>query len=421
MRKQKITKIVVYFQITNLLISIIVGNWADHQIKFFRHGYQTWSFLTSNIGSFDDFYGDRFEKLGDYYHWREYTQAPITNIIGKFYYFIPDRTSIVFFALFNVLVIVFILNLLKTKNINLNIFLVIVSYPFFFALFRGNNDIYLLPWLLIILFFHLNQRHLAVGFFAGLMIGLEPITALFIIVFFLNFRFKQISMYFLGAGLALTLPLLYGEKNISKYYQIASSFTNDYYFPTMVLNNGGLLFNNSLFGFAKYLFFQLKINRGLRVDEISENVANYLINPYFILTIFMGIIFVVFLILLSSNLDRVNVLISMMILLPYVAAAYKLVMLTFLLFCYLNYSDLRARKNLITILYLSLIVIPKNYIWIQFSFDPTGMTIESILNPILIFLMVISIILNSKKSIKNVEAIDSLTTFFNKRVRKPSI
>jgi hypothetical protein len=296
-----------------------------------------------------------------------------------------------------------------------------VSYPFFFALFRGNNDIYLLPWLLIILLFHLNQRHLTVGFFAGLMIGLEPITALFVLVFILNFRFKQIAMYFLGAGLALTLPLLYGEKNISKYYEIANSFTNDYYFPTMVLNNGGLLFNNSLFGFVKYLFFQLKINRGITVEEISENVANYLINPYFIVAIFMGIIFVVFLTFLSSNLDRVNVLISMMILLPYVAAAYKLVMMTFLLFCYLNFSDLKVRKNMATIMFLSLIVIPKNYIWIQFSFDPTGMTIESILNPILIFFMVISIILTSKKSIKNVKAIDSLSTFFNERVRKPSI
>jgi hypothetical protein len=157
------------------------------------------------------------------------------------------------------------------------------------------------------------------------------------------------------------------------------------------------------------------------MTEISENVSNYLINPYYILSIIIGITFVVFLILLSSNLDRITVLVSMMILLPYVAAAYKLVMMTFLLFCYLNFSDLKARKNLATIMFLSLIVIPKNYIWIQFSFDPTGMTIESILNPILIFFMVISIISFSKKSIKNVKAIDSLTTFFNERVRKPSI
>jgi hypothetical protein len=403
------------------LLSIIAGNWADNQIKFFRHGYQTWSFLTSNFGSFDDFYGDRFEKLGDYYHWREYTQAPITNIIGKFFYFIPERSSIVVFTLINVLVIIFILNTIKIKNTNMNIFLVIVSYPFMFALFRGNNDIYLLSWLLIILFFHLNQRYLIVGFLTGLMIGLEPITVLFVLVLIINYRFKQISMYFMGAGIALTLPLFYGEKNLSKYYEIAKSFTGDYYFPNMVLNNGGLLFNNSLFGFIKYIFFQLRINEGLTMTEISENVSNYLINPYYILSIILGITFVVFLILLSSNLDRITVLVSMMILLPYVAAAYKLVMMTFLLFCYLNFSDLKARKNLATIMFLSLIVIPKNYIWIQFSFDPTGMTIESILNPILIFFMVISIISFSKKSIKNVKAIDSLTTFFNERVRKPSI
>lgn len=403
------------------MLSIIAGNWADNQIKFFRHGYQTWSFLTSNFGSFDDFYGDRFEKLGDYYHWREYTQAPITNIIGKFFYFIPERSSIVVFTLINVLVIIFILNTIKIKNTNMNIFLVIVSYPFMFALFRGNNDIYLLSWLLIILFFHLNQRYLIVGFLTGLMIGLEPITVLFVLVLIINYRFKQISMYFMGAGIALTLPLFYGEKNLSKYYEIAKSFTGDYYFPNMVLNNGGLLFNNSLFGFIKYIFFQLRINEGLTMTEISENVSNYLINPYYILSIILGITFVVFLILLSSNLDRITVLVSMMILLPYVAAAYKLVMMTFLLFCYLNFSDLKARKNLATIMFLSLIVIPKNYIWIQFSFDPTGMTIESILNPILIFFMVISIISFSKKSIKNVKAIDSLTTFFNERVRKPSI
>jgi hypothetical protein len=403
------------------LLSIIAGNWADNQIKFFRHGYQTWSFLTSNFGSFDDFYGDRFEKLGDYYHWREYTQAPITNIIGKFFYFIPERSSIVVFTLINVLVIIFILNTIKIKNTNMNIFLVIVSYPFMFALFRGNNDIYLLSWLLIILFFHLNQRYLIVGFLTGLMIGLEPITVLFVLVLIINYRFKQMSMYFMGAGIALILPLFYGEKNLSKYYEIAKSFTSDYYFPNMVLNNGGLLFNNSLFGLIKYIFFQLRINEGLTMTEISENVSNYLINPYYILSIIIGITFVVFLILLSSNLDRITVLVSMMILLPYVAAAYKLVMMTFLLFCYLNFSDLKARKNLATIMFLSLIVIPKNYIWIQFSFDPTGMTIESILNPILIFFMVISIILYSKKSIKNVKAIDSLTTFFNERVRKPSI
>ena len=403
------------------MLSIIAGNWADNQIKLYRHGYQTWSFLTSNFGSFDDFYGDRFEKLGDYYHWREYTQAPITNIIGKFFYFIPERSSIVVFALINVLMIIFILNMINVKNTNLNIFLVIVSYPFMFALFRGNNDIYLLSWLLIILFFHLSQRYLIVGFLTGLMIGLEPITVLFVLVLILNYRFKQISMYFLGAGIALTSPLFYGEKNLSKYYEIANSFTSDYYFPGMVLNNGGLLFNNSLFGFIKYIFFQLRINEGLTMTEISENVSNYLINPYYILSIIIGITFVVFLILLSSNLDRITVLVSMMILLPYVAAAYKLVMMTFLLFCYLNFSDLKMRKNLATIMFLSLIVIPKNYIWIQFSFDPTGMTIESILNPILIFLMVISIISYSKKSIKNVKAIDSLTTFFNERVRKPSI
>ena len=173
------TKFLLKFQIIAIFTSMLFGVWGGSD-SFLKIGYQIWSYLTSGQGSFDDFYGDRFEQLGGYNHWRDGTLPPVAIIIGKLFYFIPEESALVVFVLLNVFLATLLIVILSNKQeTNELLTITFFSYPFLFALFRGNNDIYLLSFLLAIYLLYKRGETVLSAILLGVLGALEPLMFLF--------------------------------------------------------------------------------------------------------------------------------------------------------------------------------------------------------------------------------------------------
>jgi hypothetical protein len=393
------TKFFLKLQIIAISISMLLGVWGSSDV-FLKIGYQVWSHLTSDQGSFDDFYGDRFEQLGGYYHWRDGTLPPVAIIIGKLFYFIPDKSALAVFVLLNGFLVSLLIVILSNKQkTNELIALTFISYPFLFALFRGNNDIYLLSFMLAIYLLYKRGETTLSAILLGVLGALEPLMFLFFPLYLIHSRqkIKFFIVYVIVYALSWYSPAFHGERNISNYFKIASNHSKDY-FDWMVINDGGLLFGNSLFGLLKSSYYFIFFRDSIDTEFVSLSFQSSLIfNFYFYFACFLGL-YLVYLIFREKDFKVQLVLLScMIILLPYVSALYKFILFLFNVLVILADSRNNSKRLSYIVLILIFINIPKNYIWFTFPFNPVGVTLESIVNPVLILYLIFYIHFTNSK------------------------
>ena len=395
----------VVFQSFAMTISLIFGIWGDSN-SFLNIGYQTWTFLTSDQDSFNDFYGDRFEHLGDYHHmedayWGQSTLPPIAILIGKFFYFIPVKSSLVVFILMNLVCITLLtIKLSKQRNTLLLVALVFSSYPLLFAIFRGNNDIYILSFLLAIYIVYQSKNLLLTSLLLGVLGALEPLMFLYFPLFLLRSEHKIRFLFFYLVAYCSSWysPAFHGDRDISRYFEVSSK-SSKLYFESMVISDNGLLFGNSLFGLLKAIYYKINFQGVIDPAVVGQSFrSSFLLNYYLYLAILLGIL-ICFAIYRENNFEIQLLLVGcMIILLPYVSALYKLVLLLFNLIIFLSKTDSNNKRIRIISLFVLLIIVPKNFIWIKFSFNPTGLTLESILNPLLILLLILYVYFSLSKT-----------------------
>jgi hypothetical protein len=384
------TKFLLKFQIIAIFTSMLFGVWGGSD-SFLKIGYQIWSYLTSGEGSFDDFYGDRFEQLGGYNHWRDGTLPPVAIIIGKLFYFIPEESALVVFVLLNVFLATLLIVILSNKQeTNELLTITFFSYPFLFALFRGNNDIYLLSFLLAIYLLYKRGETVLSAILLGVLGALEPLMFLFSPLYFVHSRqkIKFLIIYLITYALSWYSPAFHGERDISNYFRIARKHSGDY-FDWMVIHDGGLLAGNSLFGLLKTIYYFIFFRDSVDNEFVAQTFqSSFLFNFYFYIACILGL-YLTYLIFREKDLKVQLVLLScMIILLPYVSALYKFVLFLFNVLVILADSRNSNRRLNYIALILILINIPKNYIWFTFPFNPTGVTLESLVNPILIIYLI---------------------------------
>lgn len=393
------TRFFLKLQFLAIFISMLFGVWGGSDF-FLKIGYQVWSHLTSEQGSFDDFYGDRFEQLGGYNHWRDGTLPPVAIIIGKLFYFIPDRSALAVFVLLNTFLISILIVILSNKQkTNELLTLTLFSYPFLFALFRGNNDIYLLSFLLAIFLLYRQGQTILSAILLGILGALEPLMFLFFPLYFIHSakKIKFFVIFVITYALSWYSPAFHGERNISNYFKIASNHSKDY-FDWMVIHDGGLLFGNSLFGLLKSIYYFTFFRDSVDTEFVSIAFQSSLIfNFYFYLACSLGL-YLTYLIFREKDFKVQLVLLScMIILLPYVSALYKFVLFLFNILVILSDSKNNSKRLSHIVLILILINIPKNYIWFTFPFNPVGVTLESLVNPILILYLIFYIHFTNSK------------------------
>jgi hypothetical protein len=347
-------------------------------------GYNFWPALFSSDTIFNDFYFDRREDDKTYLVSNEYTLPPIALAIGQFWSLFPTQYQVRIFLTSTIMLISY-LSFLYTKNLK-SVLLLMVLYPTYFALLRGNNDIYILALLLVLV----NTKNLyKSAFILSIMVGIEPFTILF---YFLKNNYNKLSYFttFLAFSILVWLsPLLLSPHDIFEYLSLSSK-SRESYFIAYELGNGGIFFGNSIWSLVKVYYFS-----NLKVPDSTS--LEFLANLYLIISILI-------ILLILKKIGRCNflesgiVISACLVIFPFVSADYKLVYfipfyLHYVFRCPKIFLDKRLEYFFQTLLIL--LFIPKNF----FIFNIEGIFIlsGSFLNPIVLIILTLFILSNSKK------------------------
>ena len=347
-------------------------------ISIFSVGYPLYSFMTSPVGSLDDlrnplaYAPEIFESnIGVGF-------TPIQVIIYEFlrqfnFFFIFGITS--FLSLF------FLFYAIKKHNFENNLkFIVIFLYPTIFCLARGNNDIWLIGFIFLFCYFVINKKQILSAINLGIITSIDPVFTLFSILFFSK-KSSKFWTVFISLNLILYIfpIILYKADPLSAIVNIVEQYL--LYNRGMVSGDGGLLFGNSFVGIVKivtiFLFEVNPILLQIELIQILPAVICILLISYFSFFIEINKETVKYLYL---------VLACTMILFLSAAPDYKLI---FIYPALLLIIEQNKKEDFSLFLFINIILLPKYFFWFTFDFNPTGFTLNSIINPILLILVIV--------------------------------
>ena len=297
--------------------------------------------------------------------------------------FIPVLFYILFlFALFLIL----LNKLSENRTIS---FLLGFSYPVVFLVGRGNPDLLclILFSLAVIL---LNKHRMVAGIIFGLLAAIKLPFVIFALLFVFKRELKLIAVTVVSLVINFFVPFMISGYGIGvqtkKFFEVTQSYFKDY-----VLNDGGNLFNTSIFGFIKSLFLTFN---GKQFFE-QEDLLQFRESVYFFGSIFTYLLVCIPAVLLVLYVYRrkgkfneneiLMVLVLLFILTPQVSAQYRLVFLL-PVFAILYKTNSRLINDRCFILLFSLILLPKEFLFITLPNGQFGpFTISSLLNPPLMY------------------------------------
>ncbi len=261
--------------------------------------------------------------------------------------------------------------------------LVFLTYPVLFALDRANFDLLVLPLLLLFVFTYSRGKHRLSAAFLGLAIALKPYTAVFVIVYILDKRFKD-AVLAAGAALFLSVLSLSLFKDgffveTQKYLEALSNLASDPSFGS------DLMFTSDLFSLLTVgtRFIGDALNLGIIYLPEHPNVRL----AYVILAAVVAIHLVIHLWEKPRPLWKTTaVLTILIILLPITTHDYRLIYLFVPMLIYLATND-TSRNDLFIVVLLGLLLVPKNYYRLE-----SAQNIGMVVNPLLLIGLLVSIV-----------------------------
>jgi hypothetical protein len=365
------------FYIWMMILSIVSSAWAYSYYYFWDSGYPLLSFMTSEIGRFDDFYNSLYSSQG------EILSNKAGGTVWPGSVFLYNLLSIQNTNLACIIYLigssfVFFLGIGKLSNSYLIPILAFTSYPFWFSIARGNNE-HLLAGLAALAYYWLrknvNRKYFA---YALVQQSIEPypLYLLQILQFNKVILLRLLKIFFLIMAILIAL-LLFG------------------YFDTYVISllsegSGGVssawpgssLHSSSLSSLIQFIYF-LKTGAFPYEEEIF-NVILKLMVP--ISTAFCGII-------MYKYRGRMNVqssttfLISTWTLFHSTSFDYRLVHF-FIPISLIYFFGTQSLDKVVLILIFFLMV-PKPYLWFVGSNNVIGETLGSVVNPLILICIIL--------------------------------
>lgn len=404
------TKIVNHLQYQNLTIvaTIIITGLAlsvfyHYSMATFMHrGFPFSTFLFLPQDQFMDFFNSyrhiTLTGKGVY--------APGHDMLNFIYYLLPlfsfktEGLSYLIYALiFTVYLFCFnYFNIKKNKEVgtkdwslfNYSFIFTFLTYPFLFAIDRGNCEMYIFITLSLSFFFYYQKKYLISAILLGLAVHFKIYFAVFLLIYFTDKRFREIGivifLFFILPYIALFIdnllfPAVQFSDSIFSFLKSASSSEN-WYNTLYVLGDGGAAYCSSLYGGLKGILYFIHPDMPPGSAPIQ-----HLFRLYFpVSALCAGIITVYMLFFEREAWKKVTLVTLALILLPYVTGDYRLIMLLIPLWMFIN-SQEQAKNNVLYAILFGLLLIPKDYYIIR-SF----ISISVIINPILIIIFMILLI-----------------------------
>jgi hypothetical protein len=346
--------------------------------------YFLFGFLTSERGTFDDFFADRAEQWGTYELISPGFGAlpPIAAGLGSVWGLLPPWTALVCFVAGT---LGFSHAILSAFNVGpeFHLFL-LLSYPTLFAVSRGNNDLYLIPIVLLWALLMQQERFGLVASTAAFAFALEPVMLSLVIISF--FSAKRVTVvWFAGSSIAFWLsPVFFGERNLQEYF---FQFLNllEVYRQNYIIGDGGLLFSNSLWGLFKTAIWAFD-----PVAEVEQRnallEAAYSFYPALLAISLVALAAMVF---SGMNWRRALAYVAVVIVaLGPVSATYKLVLLTVAMI--VLYAG-GQRFNRIELSLWVLALSPKAFIVVSTA-SGVPVTMDTVVNPLVLLVIMVLLI-----------------------------
>jgi len=389
-----------------MLFSMLASQFASAR----NLGYAMWGHLLSNQGIFDDFYGARDERSTDYYLQSPLygTNPPGTLMLGRLYAIFPDRAAIVIAAVGWAILTVWAVVLVARRHVA--VWFVMVSYPFWFAVLRGNDDVYIMSAVLILAWSLDNGKPEVFGTVVGILALAEPYTLLFCVPLLVAGYLKQVVIPFVLFVGGWISTATFGARDLGLYLRLAEDSPKTY-LRNILFGDGGMLFGNSIFGLIKVVTQNLADLSANETVEFSRDLYRYY-TP-----VAWGIIAVVVMMSAFRGTTRFKIMLSLSLLtclLPPVVATYKLSLLSGLLIYRLYQFHHHSKRDIFETWLLVLIVIPKSYLMFYL---PSGafFTLDSVLNPILMIILLVVTMSPGEQSTVNriaIAPVSSLRKYF---------
>ena len=378
----------------------------------FRIGYPIFGFLTQ-LGKFDDFFNNyHFGKILPSYD-ESYVLSPF---LIAFFKFIPSKLKMLQFILFTFFSLFLFFKTLKFyKMKKIYILLFFLSYPILFSVSRGNAELLSSAILFYSLVLYINSDITKSYKYFLISCLIKPTTILFIFIFKPNIIFSNMRINFIFIFINL-ISIILIEFNIvlyiDKYFAMLSNYKDAY-----VIGGGGTLFNNSFYGLFKWYtvnveFFNMTIHDAISTSkvlssEVVNNTIEYIslkLKTYSSWSIYV-IGFSSILCLLSKNFYHKILIISLTSILFFspIACDYRLIYMLILIMIIIKNShnfEMTSFEKYSYLLLLFIIIIPKHFIsfWILSPSEFVPMTLNSLINPILLSLLLFLAFLRTIKN-----------------------
>ena len=326
------------------------------------------SFLFWPNGHFQDFFNS--------IKWTDYVTAgtdvamgypPFSLVIIFLFKSIqPKDTSFFFFVeIFIAFVLWFCyknLNFLDKLSRWKNVFIIgFISFPVLFTIDRGNWEVFVFIFLGLFVYFYARQKTLFASIFLAMAIAAKIYPLFFILIFLADRKYKETALTILGA-LALTfVPLLFFHGSVAQNLSILKTNVGLYY-EQYALDNSGLNYGTSLFGFIKTGLLAYTVKIGFDKPYFMRIV--HTIAPWysvFVLACYALLAF--FVLFIEKAFWRKILLITVAgLLLPQVTADYRLIHLLIPMLLFINYDRQFSKIDALLSVVFGLLLIPKNYL-----------------------------------------------------------
>ncbi len=257
----------------------------------------------------------------------------------------------------------------------------IFSYPALFGAWRGNIEVvgaYLITIAAYTAAIAPTKSPANYSIFASAL--LKPNLAFFSVIYIYKLKRNYIYAGVTSAFIAIALAAAFGDLE-----QLLKASTTCYqnYFNEYVVGHGGLLFNNSLFGLFKALSL---------IFQFEESTVSLIHTYGRYCTVLLLAAAAISLLRKYPIENKILIITSAYVLFNPVSADYRLSILilpTILLY--------NKKEKLSSLIILMAILIPKHFIWFQPDEIGTNLTLNTILNPILLLIVLANAIIHEPK------------------------
>jgi hypothetical protein len=353
-----------------------------YKLSFPQNTFLPSSFFGDFYGTFDEWNRFKFNGVGYGLSYFPSTYLIINLLTSTLTIY---NALIVTLVGFTVFMFIFTYKNIRTESVLeslQNTFIILMmSYPFLIAFQTGNAEI--ITFICISIFFIFYSRHRLLSLiFLSYAISMKIFPGIFLILPFLEKRYKDILISFTFVIIFTLLPLLIFDGGFNKgigNYIVHLKQSQAMYVNLMIIGGAGNHYGHSLLN-------------GLRVmlPWLFPSMVPIMF-PYQIFILAISLLIVGYLMFVEKVFWRkVAILVMMMNLFPFTSTDYKLLYIFLPLFLFINYPK-KEKYDFIFLILFSLLLIPKDYFYFN---DWPLATFNVVANPIIMLIILLLIILS---------------------------